>query len=139
MLVAAVFGMLAVSLDLVAGMTGLYSLGHAGLFALGAYGTTILYNNHGWNLFLILPVCIVGVGLVGLVLGAMSLRVSGLYFAITTFVFTLVLTVVASDSAFTGGYGGLIGPIFPELPIVVDVARRIGDLVLHARAPDHDR
>jgi branched-chain amino acid transport system permease protein len=115
-LVAAVFGMLAVSLDLVAGMTGLYSLGHAGLFALGAYATTILYNDHGWNLFLILPACIVGVGLVGLALGALSLRVSGLYFAITTFVFTLVLTVVASDSGFTGGYGGLIGPIFPEFP-----------------------
>jgi branched-chain amino acid transport system permease protein len=115
-LVAAIFGMLAVSLDLVAGMTGLYSLGHAGLFALGAYATTILYNDHGWNLFAILPVCIVGVGLVGLALGALSLRVSGLYFAITTFVFTLVLTVVASDSAFTGGYGGLIGPIFPGFP-----------------------
>ncbi|HET7450242.1 MAG TPA: ATP-binding cassette domain-containing protein [Gaiellaceae bacterium] len=115
-LVAAVFGMLAVSLDLVAGMTGLYSLGHAGLFALGAYATTILYNDHHWNLFLILPVCLLGVGSVGLVLGAVSLRVSGLYFAITTFVFTLVVTVFASDSTFTGGYGGLIGPIFPEFP-----------------------
>jgi branched-chain amino acid transport system permease protein len=115
-LVAAVFGMLAVSLDIVAGMTGLYSLGHAGLFALGAYATTILYNDHHWSLWLILPVCIVGVGIVGLALGAMSLRVSGLYFAITTFVFTLVLTFVASDSKFTGGYGGLIGPIFPEFP-----------------------
>ena len=48
-LVAAVFGMLAVSLDIVAGMTGLYSLGHAGLFALGAYATTILYNDHRWT------------------------------------------------------------------------------------------
>jgi branched-chain amino acid transport system permease protein len=115
-LVAAVFGMLAVSLDLVAGMTGLYSLGHAGLFALGAYATTILYNDHHWNLFLILPACLLGVGAVGLVLGAVSLRVSGLYFAITTFVFTLVVTVFASDSTFTGGYGGLIGPIFPEFP-----------------------
>jgi ABC-type branched-subunit amino acid transport system ATPase component/ABC-type branched-subunit amino acid transport system permease subunit len=115
-LVAAVFGMLAVSLDLVAGMTGLYSLGHAGLFALGAYATTILYNDHHWNLFVILPACLLGVGAVGLVLGAISLRVSGLYFAITTFVFTLVVTVFASDSTFTGGYGGLIGPIFPEFP-----------------------
>jgi branched-chain amino acid transport system permease protein len=77
-LVAAVFGMLAVSLDLVAGMTGLYSLGHAGLFALGAYATTILYNDHHWNLFLILPACLLGVGAVGLVLGAVSLRGSGL-------------------------------------------------------------
>jgi branched-chain amino acid transport system permease protein len=115
-LVAAVFGILAVSLDLVAGMAGLFSLGHAGLFALGAYGTTLLYNDHQWNLFVLLPVSIVGVGIVGLLLGSLSLRVSGLYFAITTFVFTLVVTVVASDSKFTGGYGGLIGPIFPGFP-----------------------
>jgi branched-chain amino acid transport system permease protein len=113
-LVAAVFAVLAVSLDLVAGVLGLYSLGHAGLFALGAYATTLLYTNHGWNLFLLLPVCVVGVGLVGLILGALSLRVSGLYFAITTFVFTLLLTAFASDLGWTGGYGGLVGPIFPH-------------------------
>ena len=115
-LVAAVFGILAVSLDLVAGVAGLYSLGHAGLFAIGAYGTTILHNDHGWNLFVLLPASMLGVGVVGLVLGALSLRVSGLYFAITTFIFTLVVTVLASDLAITGGYGGLIGPIFPEFP-----------------------
>jgi branched-chain amino acid transport system permease protein len=115
-LVAAVFGILAVSLDLVAGMVGLYSLGHAGLFAIGAYGTTLLYNDHHWNLFVLLPVSMLGVGLVGLLLGTLTLRVSGLYFAITTFIFTLVITVVASDFAFTGGYGGLIGPIFPGFP-----------------------
>jgi branched-chain amino acid transport system permease protein len=119
-LVAAVFGILAVSLDLVAGMTGLYSLGHAGLFAIGAYGTTILHNDHGWNLFVLLPVSMLGVGCVGLVLGSLSLRVSGLYFAITTFIFTLVVTVLASDLAITGGYGGLIGPLFPEYPSSLD-------------------
>ena len=129
MLVAAVFGMLAVSLDLVAGMTGLYSLGHAGLFALGAYATTLLYNDHHWNLFVILPASLLGVGAVGLVLGALSLRVSGLYFAITTFVFTLVITVFASDFMFTGGYGGLIGPIFPEFPSWLGWAATVGYVV----------
>jgi branched-chain amino acid transport system permease protein len=119
-LVAAVFGILAVSLDLVAGVAGLYSLGHAGLFAMGAYGTTILHNDHGWNLFALLPASMLGVGCVGLVLGSLSLRVSGLYFAITTFIFTLVVTVLASDLAITGGYGGLIGPIFPEFPSSLD-------------------
>jgi ABC-type branched-subunit amino acid transport system ATPase component/ABC-type branched-subunit amino acid transport system permease subunit len=113
-LVAAVFAVLAVSLDLVAGVLGLYSLGHAGLFALGAYATTLLYTDHGWNLFVLLPACVVGVGLVGLILGALSLRVSGLYFAITTFVFTLLLTAFASDLSWTGGYGGLVGPVFPH-------------------------
>jgi ABC-type branched-subunit amino acid transport system ATPase component/ABC-type branched-subunit amino acid transport system permease subunit len=115
-LVAAVFAVLALSLDLVAGVLGLYSLGHAGLFALGAYTTTLLYTDHGWNLFVLLPVCIVGVGAVGLVLGALSLRVSGLYFAITTFVFTLLLGAFASDLSWTGGYGGLVGPQFPGFP-----------------------
>jgi branched-chain amino acid transport system permease protein len=116
LLVAAVYGMLAVSLDMVAGMIGLYSLGHAGLFALGAYGTTLLHNHLGWGVFALLPLVFIGVGLVGLVLGTLALRVSGLYFAITTFVFTLVVSVVASDSGFTGGYAGLVGPIFPDFP-----------------------
>src|SRR5690606_29105490 len=102
------------SLDLVAGMLGLYSLGHAGLFALGAYATTLLQTNHGTSVWLLLPLCVVGVGLAGAALGAVSLRVSGLHFAITTLVFTLVLTVVASDFAFTGGLQGLLGPAFPE-------------------------
>jgi branched-chain amino acid transport system permease protein len=114
---AAVFAILALSLDLVAGVTGLYSLGHAGLFALGAYGTALLNTHRGWNVFVLLPVVMAGTGLVGLVLGALSLRVSGLYFAITTFVFTLVVGVLASDLKLTGGLQGIEGPIFPEFPL----------------------
>jgi len=115
-LVAAVFAILALSLDLVAGATGLYSLGHAGLFAFGAFGTTIISTDWHWNVFLILPVVVVGVGIIGLVLGALSLRVSGLYFAVTTFVFTLIVSVLASELSITGGPQGLIGPAFPSFP-----------------------
>jgi branched-chain amino acid transport system ATP-binding protein/branched-chain amino acid transport system permease protein len=116
-LTAAVFAILALSLDLVAGVTGLYSLGHAGLFALGAYGTALLNDHRGWNVFVLLPVVMAGTGLVGLVLGTLSLRVGGLYFAITTFVFTLVVGVLASDLKITGGLQGVEGPIFPEFPL----------------------
>ena len=115
-LVAAIFATLAVSLDLVAGMTGLYSLGHAGLFALGAYATTLLNSKLDWNVFVLLPISIVGVGLVGAILGALSLRVSGLYFAITTFIFTLIVVVLLSDLSFTGGLQGIGGPTFPDFP-----------------------
>ena len=52
----------------------------------------------------------------GLAVGALSLRVSGLYFAITTFIFTLVLTVLATDLKITGGLQGLLGPAFPDFP-----------------------
>ena len=83
-LVAAVFGILAISLDLVAGMLGLYSLGQGGFFAIGAYLTTIIVNELGWNVFLMLFVVLAAAGGAGLAVGAISLRVSGLYFAITT-------------------------------------------------------
>jgi len=114
--VAAVFAILALSLDLAAGMTGLYSLGHAGLFALGAYATTLMNAKFGWNVFVMLPVSIIGVGIVGIILGALSLRVSGLYFAIMTFIFTLVVVVLLSDFSFTGGLQGISGPILPDFP-----------------------
>jgi branched-chain amino acid transport system permease protein len=113
---AACFAILAVSLDLVAGMTGLYSLGHAGLFACGAYATTLLNIHQGLSPLATLPVAILGTGAVGLVLGTLSLRVSGLVFAITTFIFTLVVGVLASDLSITGGLQGLEGPLFPSFP-----------------------
>ncbi len=116
LLVAAVYSILALSLDLVAGATGLYSLGHAGLFAIGAYGTTILSTHYGWNIFLALPVTVLAVGLVGVVIGALSLRVSGLYFAITTLIFTIIVNVLISDLNITGGYTGLASPPFPNFP-----------------------
>lgn len=112
---AMIFATLAVSLDLVAGMTGLYSLGHAGLFALGAYSTALL-GHLGWNVFLLLPVAIVGTAAVGAILGTLSLRVSGLYFAIMTFIFSLVVNVILADFGFTGGLNGTAGPTFPSLP-----------------------
>jgi branched-chain amino acid transport system permease protein len=115
-LVAAVFGILAISLDLVAGMLGLYSLGQAGFFAIGAYLTAIAAADYDVNPFYLLPVVLIVATLAGILIGATSLRVSGLYFAITTFVFTLVLTVLATDLKITRGTQGLLGPTFPDFP-----------------------
>ena len=115
-LVAAVFGILAISLDLVSGMLGLYSLGQGGFFGIGAYVTAIAVANYNLSPFVLLPVILVATGLIGVLIGAMSLRVSGLYFAITTFIFTLVLTVMETDMQITGGTQGLLGPSFPSFP-----------------------
>jgi branched-chain amino acid transport system permease protein len=118
-LVAAVFGVLAISLDLVAGMLGLYSLGQGGFFAIGAYLTAIAASDYDANVFLLLPIVVATNGLLGMAIGALSLRVSGLYFSITTFIFTLVLTVLATDSTITRGTQGLLGPVFPDFPDVL--------------------
>ena len=116
MLVAAIYAILAICLDATAGILGLYSLGVGGFFAIGAYLTTILSTIYGVNLFLLIPIIVVTTGLLGVILGAASLRVSGLHFAITTFIFTLVITVLATDLQITNGMQGLLGPNFPDLP-----------------------
>jgi branched-chain amino acid transport system permease protein len=115
-LVAAVFGILAISLDLVSGMLGLYSLGQGGFFGIGAYLTAIAVADDNLSPFVLLPVVIGVSATLGILIGAMSLRVSGLYFAITTFIFTLVLTVMETDLQITGGTQGLLGPAFPTFP-----------------------
>ncbi|MBZ9936880.1 ATP-binding cassette domain-containing protein [Mesorhizobium sp. BR1-1-16] len=118
-LVAAVFAVLAISLDLVAGMLGLYSLGQGGFFGIGAYVTTILAGQFGWDVFLLLFVVLAVTGVAGALVGAMSLRVSGLHFAITTFIVTLVLTVLETNLEITGGLQGQLGPAFPDFPKVL--------------------
>jgi len=116
LLVAASFAIMALSLDLVAGVTGMYSLAHAGLFAIGAYGTAILNEVHHVNVFVALPLVLAATAVVGLVVGALSIRVSGLYFAITTLIFTIIVNVLLSNLKVTGGFQGLPSPTFPNFP-----------------------
>jgi len=115
-LVAAVFAVVALSLDLVLGVTGMFSLAHAGLLGVAAYLTTVLWTSDGVNIFLLLPVAVIGSGLAGLVIGAATLRVGGLQFAIVTLIFTLVFTTVVSNMSITGGANGLLGPTPPDWP-----------------------
>lgn len=116
LLVAVVYSVLALSLDLVAGLLGLFSLGHAGFFAISAYTTAILVNTYHWNIFVTLLLVMTVNFVVGYVVGALSLRVSGLYFAIVTYIFTLIVVVVADHNGITGGYQGIAGPLFPNFP-----------------------
>jgi branched-chain amino acid transport system permease protein len=115
-LVAAVLAVVALSLDLVLGVTGMFSLAHAGLLGLGAYLTTVLCTTYHVNIFLLLPAAIIASGLFGLVIGTASLRIGGLQFAIITLIFTLVFTTVVSNWQVTGGADGLLGPALPDWP-----------------------
>jgi branched-chain amino acid transport system permease protein len=97
----------AVGLNLVTGTAGLISLGHAGFLAIGAYTTAILLTDHGWPL---LPSMLVS-GLlsasISLVVGVPSLRLKGLYLAITTLAFSIITTtLIVEASGLTGGSAG---------------------------------
>jgi len=72
-------------LNILTGFTGQISLGHGAFMGIGAYVTTILLVDHGWNDLLTLPVAGVVAGLAGLAFGLPATRFAGPYLALATF------------------------------------------------------
>ena len=111
------FAGVALTYDLLFGYTGLLSFGHALYFALGVYVTTIALTKWEWGLAQTLLV-VVGVGiLVPLALGAISLRVGGIAFAMVTLAFAQAgqVLVQKNPDGLTGGEEGL-GLNFEPIP-----------------------
>ena len=112
-----VFAGVALTYDLLFGYTGLLSFGHALYFALGVYLTTIALTKWEWSFAQTLLV-VVGVGiLVPLLLGAISLRVGGIAFAMVTLAFAQAgqVLVQKNPDGLTGGEEGL-GLNFESIP-----------------------
>ncbi len=100
----------ALGLNLLVGYTGQISLGHAGFFAIGAYGTLILITKLGLPF---LPALILG-GLIsavfGFLLGLPALRLEGPYLAIATLGFGLTITQILGRIEYFGGHMGVQAP-----------------------------
>ncbi|NUT54397.1 MAG: branched-chain amino acid ABC transporter permease [Thermoleophilia bacterium] len=112
-----VFAGVALTYDLLFGTTGLLSFGHALYFALGVYLTTIALTKWEWGLAATLLVVVVAGILVPLVLGAISLRVGGIAFAMVTLAFAQAgqVLVQKNPDGLTGGEEGL-GLNFEPIP-----------------------
>jgi branched-chain amino acid transport system permease protein len=112
---------LAVSLNLINGYTGQFSLGHAGFMGIGAYSAAMLTTAAGavllpllggqqWLLFLLaLLAGGLAASVAGLVVGVPSLRLKGDYLAIVTLGFGEIIRVVLQNIDAVGGSRGLIG------------------------------
>jgi branched-chain amino acid transport system permease protein len=112
-----VFGAVAMSYDLLFGFTGLLSFGHALYFAVGVYITCIAITKWHWDFVpALLFTALVGL-LLPLVLGAVSLRVSGIAFAMVTLAFAQAgsILVLKNPHGWTGGEEGL-GADYTKLP-----------------------
>jgi branched-chain amino acid transport system permease protein len=107
----------AISYDLILGITGLLSFGHAMFFAVGAYGTGIMFKNLEWGLVpTIIGVVVLGVAQ-ALLFGLVLARVKGITFALVTLGFASVFYIIIRSnelSAWTGADVGLQGIIVPE-------------------------
>jgi branched-chain amino acid transport system permease protein len=113
-----ILGVYAISYDLVLGITGLLSFGHAMFFAVGAYLTGVLLKSFGWTLLPTIAAVIVA-GIVQAVLFAIVLpRVKGLTFALVTLGMASVFSIMIGTrelAEYTGADVGLQAIPRPEL------------------------
>jgi branched-chain amino acid transport system permease protein len=98
-------------LNILTGFTGQISLGHGAFMGLGAYTTTILVVDHGWNNLLTLPVAGIVAGLAGLAFGLPATRFSGPYLALATF--AIPLSFIGLLKRFPHFTGGTLGKQLP--------------------------
>ena len=101
--VVAIWAILAVSLNLLVGYTGLLSVGHVGFFGIGAYTMAILTSDpayeqlrtealpiFAWPFFAVLPICMALAGLVAIVIGVVFNRFRDDIFVLVSFGFAVI-------------------------------------------------
>lgn len=110
----------AVALMLLTGFAGQVSLGHAGLLAAGAFTTGILFKEIGAPFWVTLPASALTGALLGVVFGLPSLRLRGLYLAVSTLALHFIVIYAGNEYESQRGY---------STGVVIDPPR-IGDWVL---------
>ena len=105
MMILAIFAM---SLDLLQGVTGLVSLGHAAYFGLAGYALAFLTpEGAAVSLWWSLPVAVLVSGLAALVIGFFVVRTHGIYFIMVTMAFAQMVFYLFFDNKKLGGSDGL--------------------------------
>lgn len=104
---AAVFILLALSLNIITGYAGQSMMGHAAFFGIGAYTAAILTQTYHVNFWLALLAGMLFTGLCGAVLGLISLRLQADFLAITTIGINFVMVAIFNNLSITGGSLGL--------------------------------
>ncbi|SAL60586.1 ABC transporter-like protein [Caballeronia peredens] len=103
-----IYAILLFGLDIVVGYTGQVSLGHAGLFGVGAYTAGVLFAKLGMPFYVTAPLAILVTAAFGAILALPALRVSGPYLAMVTLAFGTIIQILINEMDFlTNGPMGL--------------------------------
>ena len=115
-IMAGIFGVLALSLNLLLGYTGQLSLGHAAFFGVGAYTSALLTLKLEWSFWPALAVAVGLAGAAGFFIGRLALKLRGAYFVLVTISFAGVISLVSVNwIELTNGPLGLPGVPAPAL------------------------
>lgn len=106
-----IYAILLFGLDIVVGYTGQVSLGHAGLFGVGAYTAGVLFFKLGMPFIVTAPLAILITAAFGAILALPALRVSGPYLAMVTLAFGTILQILINEMDFLTN-----GPMGVKIP-----------------------
>lgn len=106
------YGLLAMSLNLLVGLTGLVSFGHAAYFATGAYTFGLLMQSGKVSIPVAMVLTVVGTAILALIIGAICVRLKEIYFSFITLAFQMFIhSIILTWVSLTGGDQGLMGGI----------------------------
>ena len=115
-ILAEIYILLALSTNLLVGITGIFSVSQAAVFGVGAYVSGSLMLNDGVPFWLAVVAAVVACVVINVLLSLPSLRVSGDYFIVTSFGIQFLCSAVFENwTAVTGGTSGLPGIPAPEV------------------------
>ncbi len=103
------FAMFACAFNLLLGYGGMLSFGHAAYLGVSAYTTGWLITAQGWSTVNAVVFGVLASALLGLVIGLIAIRRSGIYFAMITLALAQVVYFICLQAPFTGGENGLQG------------------------------
>ena len=105
----AIFGIFAIGFNILFGLTGYLSFGHAAFLGIGSYSVVWMYKLLDYNVIWGLPLAIIVSGIFALAIGYISLRRSGIYFSILTLAFAQMSFALAYSvlTPLTNGETGL--------------------------------
>ena len=102
-----IFILLALSLNVITGYAGQPSMGHAAFFGIGAYTAAVMTSKLGFSFWLALPSAGIAAGIVGVLLGLISLRVRDDFLAVTTIGVNFVAVAIFHYTPYLGASFGL--------------------------------
>jgi branched-chain amino acid transport system permease protein len=118
-----IYAILLFGLDIVVGYTGQVSLGHAGLFGIGAYTAGVLYFKLGAPFLIAMPASILVTAVFGAVLALPALRVTGPYLAMVTLAFGTIIQILINEMTFLTE-----GPLGIKIPKPAFFGHRLGEV-----------
>lgn len=113
-----IMAILAMSLDLLLGYTGLVSFGHAAFYGVAAYALAMVTPQYqAANFWTSFPLALAAAGLAALVIGFFVVRMQGIYFIMVTLAFAQMLFFVFHDTKLAGGNDGIYIDVRPVAKI----------------------